>query len=145
MRMNGVAMKMKALLFVSCLSLLSSAFADNRHVHSQAKGAAVTASSVKNAMTNGYCEILVINDSNEDILVEGQFDDGEYMAPFYMTPYTPPQPISLYYYNYCHASMYVHISTRYGYTVYAGYTRVDDTIRIVSGLQNKLKAVMSSK
>jgi hypothetical protein len=122
-------MKLKSLLFVCCLSLFSSAFADNRHVHPQAKTNDIKAG-VKNAMYPGYCEIEIINDNYDFVNVYGQFDDGSYMAPFSVFRYEAPHYISLYYYGYCHQAMNLTIDTSYGARIYSGYTPVGSTVRM---------------
>ncbi|VEG92425.1 hypothetical protein [Legionella spiritensis] len=137
-------MKLKSLLFVCCLGLLSAAFADNRHIHPQAKEKDVK-SSVKNAMYPNYCEIEIINDSYDGVNVYGRFDDGSYLDAFSIRRYEAPHYISLYYYGYCHSWMNIYIDTFSGYHVYSGYTPVNSTIRIVPYLKNQLKAEVSSK
>lgn len=139
-------MKLKSLLFVCCLGLLSSAFAQNRHVHPQAKPADVKAvAGAKNAMLPGYCEIEIINDSYDNLSVFGQFDDGSYLNSFNIYRFDAPHYVSLYYYGYCHAWMNLYIKTFSGYSVYAGYTPVNSTIRVVPYLKNQIKAEVSTK
>jgi hypothetical protein len=82
----------------------------------------------------GYCEIEIINQSNNDVNVYGVYDDGIALAPFSIYSYEFPHYISLYYYGYCHAGMNLYIDTFYGSSVYAGYVSRYSTIRIVPSL-----------
>lgn len=141
-------MKLKSLLFVCCFGLLSTAFADNRHVHPQANANAVVESKVapKPATAAGYCEIEIINRSYDDVRVYGIFDDGSAMAPFDIYRYETPHYIDLFYYGYCHAGMNLYIDTFSGYRVFAGYTPVYNTVNIVPYLaKNTLKVEIVSK
>lgn len=142
-------MKFKSLLFVACFSLLSSVYADNRHLHPNMNVANLKPAD-KKLMSPGNCEIEIRNVSNDNVVVSGQFDDGTTLTPFYVYSYESPHYISLYYPDYygnyfCHRDMYLTIDTFRGYRVYAGYARVDTTITVVPYLQNQLKAEIHAK
>ena len=135
-------MKFKAVLFVCCLGLLPSAFADNRHTHPQANNDAK--SGTKNVRNN--CEIEIINESNTPVHVTGVFpDDGSSLIPFDIYPYSGPQYIDLYYYGYCHGGMYLYLHTFTGYRVHGGYTPVDTSIYLRPSYGRQLKAVIKAK
>ncbi len=136
-------MKVKSFLLLVCLSLCSLGYAENRHIHPQATDQTIN-STVKNAMYPGYCQIEIINDSYQNVLVSGQFDDGAALSPFNIYPHEIPHYVSLFYYNYCHANMYLSITSN-GYVIYSGYANVGSTIRIVPYLQGQLKAKVSVK
>ncbi|OGV51977.1 MAG: hypothetical protein A3F46_07185 [Legionellales bacterium RIFCSPHIGHO2_12_FULL_42_9] len=136
-------MKFKSFLLLLCLSVCSLGYADNRHVHPQSGNQAVN-SAVKNAMTPGYCQVEIINDSNQYVTVSGRFDDGAPLQPFNIYPHEIPHYISLFYYNFCHQSMYLSITSN-GYVVFGGYANVNSTIHIVPYLKGQLKAKVSVK
>ena len=136
-------MKLKSLFFFACLSVCFLGHAENRHVHPDAVNHAGT-TATKNAMSPGYCQIEVINDSNQYVTVSGQFDDNTPLAPFNIYAHEIPHYISLYYYNYCHANMYLYITSN-GYIVFSGYANAGSTIRIVPYLQGQLKAEVGVK
>lgn len=139
-------MKLKSLLFVCCLGLLSSAFAQNRHVHPQAKPADVNAvAGTKNAMMPGYCEIEIDNYRNENLVVTGQFDDGSYLPPFTIYRYDAPHYISLYYYGYCHNGMYLSVQDYAGYYLYSGYTPVESKVTLYPYMKAQAKADVAKK
>ncbi|HHF7377507.1 hypothetical protein Lfee_0070 [Legionella feeleii] len=128
-------MKLKSLLFVSCLGLLTSVYADNnRHVHPQANADAAEAKSVmKRAMMPGYCEIEVVNDGYDDIRVYGVFDDGTLLEPFNIYRYERPHYISLLYRDgdgvmRCHAGMRLDINTSSGWRLVARRAYVGETV-----------------
>lgn len=137
-------LKMKVLVLVGCLGLFTGAFAaGNQHEHPQAHSEASQAG-VK-AIWPGSCEIEIINQSYDDVRVYGVFDDLTTLSPFYIYSREAPHYVSLYYYGYCHAGMNVYIDTLSGYRVYAGYTLVDSTVRIVPFLTNQVKAQVTAK
>lgn len=124
-------MKIKSLILTCCLSLAGTAIADTRHTHSAAQQAPAAAKqSAQNAYTPGYCEIELYNDSYDNVTVYGQFDDNSVMPPFSMYTWDAPHIISLYYYGYCHASMYLDIVTFSGYHIYSAYTQPGAMIHI---------------
>jgi hypothetical protein len=139
-------MKLRSLLVGLCVSLCSTVFAANHHFHPQA-----TNSDKKTAeKTVGWadaCEIEVINESHADILVTGTFEDGTSLAPFTIYAYEYlPSYIDLFYYDFCHSGMYVHIVTlRNGYPIYSRYTHAGRTIHVFSPYADQLKAEVSAK
>ncbi len=136
-------MKFKKTLIGCMLALFSSAYADNHHIHPQQGN-----TSSENQMPSlqakyaGFCEIEIINQSYDDIRVNGVFDDGMPIEPFTIYSYESPHYISLYYYGYCHYGMNLYIDSFYGYNLYSGFTTRESTIRIVPYLKNKAKAVI---
>jgi hypothetical protein len=139
-------MKIKALLFACCLGLLSSGYADNRHAHSQANNTnADVKTAAKGAMTPGFCEIEIINDSFDDVHVSGVFDDGEVLIPFNIYSFAGPHYIDLFYDGYCHAGMTLYVDTFSGSRVYAGYTPIHSTIHVVPFLGNQAKVEVQKK
>lgn len=137
-------MKLRSLIFGLCVSLCSSVFAANQHLHPQANNTD-NKSTEKNVTFPGYCEIEIINTSFDDVTVYGIYDDGVSMNPFNVYSFESAHYISLYYYGYCHSGMNLYIDTFSGYHVYAGYTPTRSTIRIVPYLANQLKAEVSIK
>lgn len=125
-------MKFKSLLFVCCLSLFSSAFADTQHAHPQANGA-----HAKRSTTSSSCEIEIINRSYDDVHVFGVFDDGTNMAPFDVYSDEGPHHVDLFYYGYCHAGMHLYIDTFSGYRIYAGYTPVHSVVDVLPFFDKK--------
>ncbi|KTD53049.1 hypothetical protein Lqui_0004 [Legionella quinlivanii] len=138
-------MKLKALLFVSCFGLLGSSYAENHHVYPKADAVQAQASTQKGAMLPGYCEIEVINSSFDNVTVYGTFDDGTTLTPFDVYTFESPHYIDLFYYGYCHKTMYLDIVTFSGYHIYSGYTRVNSTVRIVPYLNKQPKFKLESK
>ncbi len=135
-------MKFKSLLLVCCFVMAPSLYAANMHLHPKASNE-TTQSTAKKALTPGYCEIEIINDSYDDVTVHGTFDDGSYVN-FNVYSFEAPHYISLYYYGYCHESMYVDIYTPF-YKIYSNYTRPGSTINIVPYLDKQAKARISFK
>ncbi|STX29543.1 Uncharacterised protein [Legionella beliardensis] len=139
-------MKLKSLLLACGLGLLSTAYAENHHVHPKAEGLKSEAvNSAKKAMTPGYCEIEIINNSYDNVTVYGRFDDGSSLTPFNVYSFEAPHYIDLHYYGYCHRDMYLDIVTFNGYHIYSGYTRSETTVRIVPYLKNQVKAEIKAK
>lgn len=138
-------MKIKSLFLICCLSLISSVFAANRHIHPKVDMNTAAVSATKNAMVPGYCEIQINNRSFDNVTVYGTFDDGIAMTPFDIYAFEQPHYISLYYYGYCHRDMYLNIVTFSGYPVYSGYTRADSAVNIVPYLTNQVKAEIKAK
>ena len=81
------------------------------------------------------CLIKITNDSHDDIMVYGTFDDGAPLHPFMIYAYEMPHYISLYNENvgFCHSGMDLGIETASGLRLYRSYTWVNTKIRIVSG------------
>lgn len=88
---------------------------------------------VSKAKASPSCLIKISNDSHDDILVYGTFDDGSLLEPFIIYAYENPHFISLFYYNFCHAGMDIGIDTLSGLHLYHDYTWVNSRLRIVSG------------
>ena len=120
-------MKLKSFLFLLLFCLLTNVFAANLHTHPKMDGADKQ-SIARNSFLPGYCQIEIINDSDTDLKVFGTYDDGSTIN-FYIYRYEYPHYISLFYYLYCHAQMYLTIESPY-YTVYSGWTNVNSTIRV---------------
>ncbi len=137
-------MKLNALIVGLCMSLCSTVFAANQHVHPDTDKSD-TKPIEKNLKWPGYCEIEVINTSYDDVRVYGVFDDGLPLSPFNIYSFEAPHYISLYYYGYCHAGMNLYVDAWSGYHVYAGYTPRGSSIRIVPYLANQLKAEVHAK
>lgn len=137
-------MKLKSLILGLCVSLCSTVFAANQHLHPQAN-TTENKPAEKSVSWAGYCEIEIINNSFEDVRVYGVFDDGVALQPFNVYSFESPHYISLFYYGYCHAGMDIYIDTFSGYHLYAGYTERRSTIRIVPYLANQVKAEVKVK
>ncbi len=137
-------MKLKSIILMCCLSLCTSVFAANLHLHSQENKNENMAPN-KGLMWPGYCEIEIINDSYDDVHVFGVFDDGSSLQPFNVYSYESPHYISLFYYFYCHSGMDIYIDTFRGVRVYAGYTRSNSTIHIVPLFGNQIKAEVRAR
>lgn len=130
---------LKTVLFVACVSLFSSAFAVNMHLHPKAEAKPAA----KGVTYPGYCEIEIINDSYTDLRVYGTFDDGS-TVDFNVYRYEYPHYISLFYNFYCHSGMYITIQSPF-YTVYSGWTNVNSTVRIVPYLKDQAKAQVTPR
>jgi hypothetical protein len=125
----GLTMKLKSLLFLSCLSVLPTAFANDVHYNPSVTDSEKQ-SIAHNTMAPGPCEIEIINDSSYDLMVYGRFDNNLYLIPFLLKYWGAPQRISLYYNNVCHLGMDFYIETTSGTVKYNGYTPVEKTIRV---------------
>ena len=77
----------------------------------------------------GYCQIELINDSHENVMVHAAFDDGSSSA-FPMQARDHPHYISLFYNHYCHSGVEVRVTDQRG-ILYHAWTRVSATVRIV--------------
>lgn len=132
----------KLLILGLFLSISTSLFADNRHVHPHATKKDLTPTE-QNADWFRYCDIKIHNKSYEDVHVQGVFDDGSSMEPFNVYSFESPHYISLYYYGYCHSGMDLYIDTWSGYRIYAAYTPSGRTIHIVPRYSNQLKSEVS--
>ena len=137
-------MKLRSLVFGLCVSLCSSVFAANQHLHPQANNTD-KAPQDKKVSYPGFCEIEIINRSFEHVSVYGVFDDGASLEPFNVYSFESPHYISLYYYGYCHSGMNLFINTFDGDYLYSGYTPTGTTIRIVPYLAKQLKVELSKK
>ena len=104
----------------------------NQHVYPQdlTQKSQAESSKIKSAPS---CLIKISNDSHDDVLVYGMFDDGTPLEPFIIYAYENPHYISLFYYNFCHAGMDIGIDTLSGLHLYHDYTWVNSRLRIVSG------------
>ncbi len=91
--------------------------------------------SSKELQSSPTCLIKITNDSHDDILVYGTYDDGATLRPFVIYAYEMPHYISLYNDNvgFCHSGMDIGIETTSGLRLYRAYTWVNSRIRIVSG------------
>jgi hypothetical protein len=127
------------------LALVSSAYADNHHVHPQDNKTVETAAPLLKANYAGYCEIEIINQSYDDVRVNGTFDDGTPLQPFTIYSYEAPHYISLFFYGYCHYGMNLYIDSYYGYNLYSGYTTRESTVRIVPYLRQNATADVDAK
>jgi len=137
-------MKLKSLLFSVCLSMVSSVYAINQHIHPN-DGPIEKSPTDKSMTWPGYCEIEIINRSYQDIYVSGEFDDGYILDPFTIYSFEGPHYVSLYYYGYCHVGMYLYISTHEGYLLYSGYTKRRSSIRVLPYYGNQMKVEVSAK
>ncbi len=131
-------MKIKTMIFIASLALFSSAFANNHYFHPKATSAE------KMTLAPRYCEIEIVNESYNDVLVEGIFDDGSRLAP-YIAYSGYSSYINLYAYGFCHAGMDLRIRSYSNYLIYAGYTEVYSTLRVVPYLNKQAKVVIGSK
>lgn len=136
-------MKLKSWVALLCLSVLSSAFAGEVRLHPKAAQEG-NQSTQKGMVWPGACEIEIANQSRQDVVVFGAYDDGMTLQPFRMYGFDTVR-VSLFYYGYCHAGMNLYIDTVSGYNVYAGYTPVDSTIYVVPYLAKQLKAEVRAK
>lgn len=133
-------MKFKSIAMACLLGFVSGTYADNRHVHPQDKNTTTTAVPSVKAKYAGYCEIEIINQSYDDVRVNGVFDDGLPLEPFTIYSYEAPHYISLFYYGYCHYGMDLYIDSYYGYNLYSGFTKRESTVRIVPYLKQNATA-----
>ena len=132
-------MKLKAFIFVLCISLFGSAFAGNRHYHQSNSGHVV-----KKSMLPGYCEVEIINNSYEDVNVFAHFEDGSTIS-FPVYSHSSPEYVDLFYRGYCHSFITLHITTMGGYPVYYGPVAAGTTIRVIPYLMNKIKAEINKR
>lgn len=128
-------MRFKSIAMGCMLALISNVYSDNHHVHPQEKATPETAAPSLQAQYAGYCEIEIINQSNDDVRVNGTFDDGSPLQPFTIYSYEAPHYISLFFYGYCHYGMDLYIDSYAGYHLYSGYIRRESTVRIVPYLR----------
>jgi hypothetical protein len=133
-------MKLKSLLFVLSMGLLTQAFATNVHMHPKADKPSMS----KGVNYPGYCEIEVINDSYSDAHIYGTFDDHS-NTKFDVPRYDSAHYINLFYYFYCHDGMFITIETNAGGVIGWGWVDTNTTVRIVPYLKNKAKVEFSPR
>lgn len=138
---------MKHRIFIFLMFFCGSVFAlDNRHTYPGKASETSSKIQTKNLKYPGYCEIEIINESYDDVIVRGIFDDGVPLRPFFIYAYEYPSYIDLYYDGYCHYGMDLFISTTDGYLIYSGYTTNGKTLHIVPYLMSgKPKFKIESK
>lgn len=133
-------MRIKLLLTMLFCSVFSLSFANTQHQHP----AVEQTNKIKASVTSpGYCEIELINLTNNYVTVTGLFDDNVSLTPFTIMPYDAPHYISLYYYGYCHNGMYLDLRAN-GSLLYSKYTVVNTTLRVVP-YADKLKTEITIK
>lgn len=125
-------MKKWIITIVSGLICTLSSYANSQtHFYPQSK-----LSIQENLKSSSTCLIKITNDSEQNIIVSGEFDDGSHLTPFIIYAYEVPQYISLFYFNICHGIMNVRIETDRGLKLYDQETYVNSKIRIKSGWLN---------
>lgn len=77
----------------------------------------------------GHCQIAIINDSHEDVMVHATFDDGS-VTTFRVLKREPPHYVSLFYHGYCHHGAIVKVIDARHRVLYYQHTSVDSTIRV---------------
>lgn len=135
-------MRLKSLLFVICMSFVTSIFATSVHQHPKAnlQEKSAKAQSVKKL---GSCDIVIINRSYMDLYVQGTFDDYTSIGfPIYR--YDGPHIIDMYYDYYCHPYMDLLITSPYG-VVFQTTARVGSSIFIEPYLANQVKVKVTNK
>jgi hypothetical protein len=138
-------MKLRSLILGLCVSLCSTVFAANQHLHPQSDKTDSKSLAAQKMGYPSYCEIEIVNNSFENITVYGTFDDGFSMSPFNVYSFESAHYISLYYYGYCHSGMSLYIDTWSGYHIYSGYTPTGSTIRVLPYLGKQVKAEVIKK
>lgn len=128
---KGLFMLKKSFVLLSSLFLLSSV-ATAAETHHYPKAEAVQKQNIPSAGAAGYCQIEIINLSNNRIRVYGVFDDGVPLSPFDIYPRDYPHYIDLFYYGYCHQMMNLYIDDGFGYHLYGGYTEVGTSLYVNS-------------
>ncbi|HVA29122.1 MAG TPA: hypothetical protein VNF68_13150 [Candidatus Baltobacteraceae bacterium] len=88
----------------------------------------VTASQV--SASPGYCEIEIINDSHENVMVQVKFDDGS-LAHFVIYAREHPHYVSVFYHGYCHSNAHVTVTGPNQHTLYSAWSHTGSTIRII--------------
>lgn len=130
-----------SLLLGSTLCL--SAYAAEVHYHPKSsaklskelKASAEASQSATKPGWPGPCEIEMVNQRYQDVIVAGSFEDGAPMAPFVFYSYSSPHYISLIYRDpngmvTCHGSMYLNVVDYYNTPLISGYAYRDSTIII---------------
>lgn len=118
---------------VSLIVSASFATSPQYHLYPNTKSEETNKSSELKAKSAPTCLIKITNDSHDDILVYGTFDDGTPLQPFIIYAYESSHYISLFYYGFCHAGMDINIDTTSGLRLYNQYTWVNSRLRIVQG------------
>ena len=77
-----------------------------------------------------YCQIEIVNDSHENVLVQVKHDDGS-MVHFTIHAHDSAHYIDLFYYGYCHSSAHVTVTDPNHSLLYTGFSHTGSTIRIV--------------
>lgn len=133
-------MRLKSLLVSIGIAACSTVYAANVHIHPQASDTDKKVLSTQGVNSKNACEIAIENNSSAAVHVSGIFDDNTRLDDFYVNP-GYRDFIDLYYYGYCHASMYLEIQSYvYPYPVlYRGQTPVGSNLRIVNSLSNTIK------
>lgn len=111
------------------------------HMHPQINAADQKASATQSTKANVFCGIEIMNNSQYSVHVSGVFDDNARLGDFDVFPYEAPHFIDLFYYGYCHASMYINIQSNvYPYSIlYQGQTSAGSTLRIYNSLSNSVQ------
>lgn len=134
---------MKTMALLGCLSLIGAANAGVVKFHPDSPNQPTTQAAEETSVRG--CKIRIINDSFSEVTVSGTFDDQQPLIPFYVEP-NDYADVSLWYYGYCHPSMYMSIVDSYtGYRFYSNYTAVGSTIYIYPFQKNKLKAQVQTQ
>jgi hypothetical protein len=141
-------MKFKSLLFVLCLGLFSSAFADTRAAldySARPNNKPVEKSVTKKVMQPGFCEIEVANYSNTALNAWGRSSTGGILRTTYI-PYNGRLKIDLYDYVYgeCPDGMDLNIETVRGDLVYSRFTFAHTLVEVTSSW-GMLKAQVKAK
>lgn len=121
----------KSLVLIGSLLWFSSVVSA-AEVHHYPKAEGLQAKAGLSVASPGYCQIEIINGSNNRIRVYGSFDDGVPLVPFDIYPRDYPHYIDLYYYGYCHSMMNLYIDDGFGYHLYGGYTEVGTSLYVNS-------------
>ncbi|MBA2710766.1 MAG: hypothetical protein H0U57_09270 [Tatlockia sp.] len=141
-------MKMKPLVLVLGLGMLSSVYADSKAALDYANrpnGKPAVKSATAKPMWPGFCEIEVVNRSSTSLSAWGRGSTGGVLRPTYI-PYNSNLKIDLWDYNYgeCPRGMDLNIETSYGDLVYSQFTYAETTVRI-SSEWGMLKAQVQKK
>lgn len=130
-----------AALFGTALSLSAQSADVHYHPKSSPKLVKKIAQSAEPAMQSvkpnwpGPCEVEIVNQRYEDIIVSGSFEDGAPMSPFVYYSYSGPHYVSLIYPDpngmvTCHGSIYLNIINYHNAPLMSGYAYRDSTIFI---------------
>lgn len=122
-------MKNRLWFMFCCLSLTTSVFAVN-HLHLQ-ESAKNSANVSKMVTYPGVCEIEIVNESNLNLVVSGNFMDGTQLTPFHFPFYDSLHYISLYYGGKCYRGMYIYINTLTGHPIFSGYVLTHHTVYVL--------------
>ncbi len=127
-------MKLKSLMLVLGLSMLSSAYADTKAAldYANRPNTKPPEKSVpKKAMWPGFCEIEVVNLSNTSLNAWGVSTTGGVLHPTYI-PYNSTLKIDLwdYVYGECPRGMNLNIETSYRNMVYSQFTATESIVKV---------------